>query len=174
MKKFAALAACCAVVAIPSALASEGNPSTAVPEAPCGKPVKLAKAAYSIQRWKRGPDGSLLQEARQALSCTDNVQSARQGIRQARDRFRLYKDYREVTPFHCHRGMDGYYAIPCTIIECESGFNWWAYNPSGASWIYQLLGWGAPAPVNFRAKVANHRIAARVYAGGAGRSNWVC
>lgn len=69
------------------------------------------------------------------------------------------------------------WAIPWYIVYCESGTSglWSAYNSSGASGPYQLLGWGAPMPANtVDRKIAHHRIAASVWNGGAGRSNWVC
>lgn len=83
--------------------------------------------------------------------------------------FRLYRHYREITPYRCLRGKEGTFAIPCYIIQCESHFNWWARNSSGASYIYQLLGWGAPPPSTFRNRVRNHEIAHSL-----SLSNWVC
>jgi hypothetical protein len=78
----------------------------------------------------------------------------------------------KYTPYKCG---NSYWAIPCSIIACESGFDWYASNPSGAVGPYQLLGWGAPYPADTQAeKEENHRIAASVWAGGSGRSNWVC
>lgn len=73
-----------------------------------------------------------------------------------------------ITPY-------GKWAIPPYIVMCESGGAWSAYNPSGASGPYQLLGWGAPMPANTTARQAtHHRIAARLWAGGRGASHWVC
>jgi hypothetical protein len=67
------------------------------------------------------------------------------------------------------------WAIPWPIVACESGGDWYAHNPSGASGPYQLLGWGAPYPAVTEAqKMENHRIAARVWNGGRGAFNWVC
>lgn len=78
-----------------------------------------------------------------------------------------------VTPY---RGPDGRrWAIPWYIVACESHGSWGAYNPSSALGPYQLLGKGAPFPANTRAKrLAHHRIAFNLYAGGAGASHWVC
>lgn len=77
-----------------------------------------------------------------------------------------------LTPYRCATGR---YAIPCHIIQCESHGRWGAANPSGAIGPYQLLGWGAPWPVRtLRDKLAHHRIAARLWNGGRGASNWVC
>lgn len=73
-----------------------------------------------------------------------------------------------ITPY-------GKWAIPPYIVRCESGGAWGAYNPSGASGPYQLLGWGAPMPANTIARQARHHIiAARLWSGGRGASHWVC
>lgn len=67
-------------------------------------------------------------------------------------------------------------AIPGYIVDCESHGDWGAYNPSGAAGIYQIMPeHGRPYPVDsVEDKKAHHRIAADLYAGGAGASNWVC
>lgn len=84
--------------------------------------------------------------------------------------YRFYAKIDAITPY-------GKWAIPPAIVNCESassGF-WKAANRSGAVGPYQLLGWGAPYPVRTVAQMARHHmIAARVWAGGHGRSNWVC
>lgn len=78
-----------------------------------------------------------------------------------------------LTPYAGPNGTR--WAIPWYIVNCESHGSWSAYNPSGASGPYQLLGWGAPMPANTPArKLAHHRIAARLWAGGRGASHWVC
>ena len=80
---------------------------------------------------------------------------------------------RSLTPYPGPGGT--HWAIPWSIVACESGGDWGAYNPSGAVGPYQLLGHGAPFPVTSEAdKLAHHRIASDLWAGGAGRSAWVC
>jgi hypothetical protein len=93
----------------------------------------------------------------------------RAGARNTASHFYLYRHYRKITPYRCLHGREGTFAIPCYIIACESHFNWWARNPSGASYIYQLLGWGAPPPSTFKNRVRNHEIAASL-----SLSNWAC
>jgi hypothetical protein len=68
------------------------------------------------------------------------------------------------------------WAIPWRIVACESGGSWGAYNPSGAAGPYQIMAfWGRPFPANTAAaRWAHHRIAARLWQGGAGASHWVC
>jgi len=90
----------------------------------------------------------------------------------AKRSFHRYRALRLVAPYP---GDGTWWAIPYSIVSCESHGDWGAANPSGAVGAYQLLGWGAPYPARtWEQKMANHRIAARVWNGGAGRANWVC
>jgi hypothetical protein len=109
--------------------------------------------------------------------CAPNAKTLNQMIRIQRNqvggRQQAIGAYHRLTPY----GGPGKtrWAIPYSIVACESGGSWTAANPSGAVGPYQLLGWGAPYPATtWPLKMANHRIASQVYAGGAGRSNWVC
>ncbi len=83
------------------------------------------------------------------------------------------REIRKLTPYRCSFGRS---AIPCYIVACESHGRWTAYNPSGAAGIYQIMGMhGRPWPVRSRtARLAHHRIAARLWAGGRGARNWEC
>jgi hypothetical protein len=82
-------------------------------------------------------------------------------------------EIRSITPYDC--GSAGRWAIPCYVIKCESGYSWTAYNPSGARGPYQFLGWNVPWPVTSAAdRLAHHRFAKELWAGGAGAGNWVC
>lgn len=65
------------------------------------------------------------------------------------------------------------WAIPTYIVMCESGGDWNAYNPSGASGPYQLM------PMHFngelamnQSRAAQHAKAAELWNGGRGRSHW--
>lgn len=80
---------------------------------------------------------------------------------------------RRITPYRCGFGRS---AIPCYIVMCESRGRWTAYNPSGAAGPYQLMPvHRRPWPANTRAaRLAHHRIAARLWNGGRGAQNWVC
>lgn len=98
-------------------------------------------------------------------------------VRKHKSKFDLYQTYRRVAPFAGYRGRGTWLthlAVPRYIVDCESGGSWYAYNSSGASWLYQLLGWGAPRPDSAQAKVANHVIAHRVSGGSSNFSPWVC
>lgn len=70
-----------------------------------------------------------------------------------------------ITPYS---GGGSCWAIPYSIVQCESGGSYSAHNPSGASGAYQLMSGGGGS------KSEQDQAAARLYAGGAGRGNWVC
>jgi hypothetical protein len=77
-------------------------------------------------------------------------------------------------------GPGGPWAIPWAIVQCESGGQNLPPNGAGASGYYQFLpdtwrGLGGSTPQAFQAtKAEQDRLAARLWAGGAGARNWVC
>jgi hypothetical protein len=77
-------------------------------------------------------------------------------------------------------GPHGPWAIPWPIVQCESGGQNTPPNSAGASGYYQMLdttwkGLGGSTPHAYQAsKAEQDRLAARLWAGGAGRGNWVC
>jgi peptidoglycan hydrolase CwlO-like protein len=78
------------------------------------------------------------------------------------------------------RGPGGPWAIPWPIVECESGGQNLPPNGATASGYYQMLdstwhGLGGSTPHAYQAsKAEQDRLAARLWAGGAGARNWVC
>ena len=78
------------------------------------------------------------------------------------------------------RGPGGPWAIPWPIVECESGGQNLPPNSASASGYYQMLdttwhGLGGSTPHAYQAsKAEQDRLAARLWAGGAGAHNWVC
>jgi septal ring factor EnvC (AmiA/AmiB activator) len=78
------------------------------------------------------------------------------------------------------RGPGGPWAIPWPIVQCESGGQNLPPNGAGASGYYQMLpetwkGLGGSAPHAYQAsKAEQDRLAAVLWAGGAGAHNWVC
>ena len=74
----------------------------------------------------------------------------------------------------------GPWAIPWPIVQCESGGQNLPPNSAGASGYYQILdttwhGLGGSTPHAYQAsKAEQDRLAARLWAGGAGARNWVC
>jgi septal ring factor EnvC (AmiA/AmiB activator) len=77
-------------------------------------------------------------------------------------------------------GPHGPWAIPWPIVQCESGGQNTPPNYATASGYYQMLdstwaGLGGSTPHAYQAsKAEQDRLAARLWAGGAGRDNWVC
>jgi peptidoglycan hydrolase CwlO-like protein len=77
-------------------------------------------------------------------------------------------------------GPGGPWAIPWPIVECESGGVNHPPNYAGASGYYQFMpatwaGLGGSTPHAYQApKAEQDRLAAELWAGGAGAHNWVC
>jgi septal ring factor EnvC (AmiA/AmiB activator) len=78
------------------------------------------------------------------------------------------------------QGPGGPWAIPWPIVQCESGGQNLPPNSAGASGYYQMLpstwkGLGGSTPHAYQAsKAEQDRLAAALWAGGAGAHNWVC
>lgn len=179
------VAALIATMLVPTYAGAQKAPETAKHIGPCGPLVSTTDGAH--KRAQQGWDSKALKtragkiaKVRLQARCVPEgkpEEFVRSQIEKAQ------KQYKEalaaqaatssLTPYDC--GSAGSFAIPCYIVECESGYSWNAANPSGAVGPYQLLGWGAPYPADTKAeKMKNHRIAAELWAGGAGASNWVC
>jgi peptidoglycan hydrolase CwlO-like protein len=77
-------------------------------------------------------------------------------------------------------GPGGPWAIPWAIVQCESGGQNLPPNSAGASGYYQMMpatwrGLGGSTPDAYKAsKAEQDRLAAKLWNGGAGASNWVC
>jgi septal ring factor EnvC (AmiA/AmiB activator) len=78
------------------------------------------------------------------------------------------------------QGPGGPWAIPWPIVQCESGGQNLPPNSAGASGYYQMLpatwkGLGGSTEHAYQAsKAEQDRLAAALWAGGAGAHNWVC
>src|SRR5512133_703440 len=78
------------------------------------------------------------------------------------------------------QGPGGPWSIPWPIVECESGGQNLPPNSASASGYYQMLdstwhGLGGSTPHAYQAsKAEQDRLAAKLWAGGAGAHNWVC
>ena len=77
-------------------------------------------------------------------------------------------------------GPGGPWAIPWAVVQCESGGQNLPPNSAGASGYYQMMpatwkGLGGSTPNAYQAsKAEQDRLAARLWNGGGGASNWVC
>ncbi|MFL5844029.1 MAG: transglycosylase family protein [Solirubrobacteraceae bacterium] len=77
-------------------------------------------------------------------------------------------------------GPGGPWAIPWAVVQCESGGQNLPPNYAGASGYYQFMpatwqGLGGSTPQAYQApKAEQDRLAAELWAGGAGAGNWVC
>ena len=77
-------------------------------------------------------------------------------------------------------GPGGPWAIPWAIVQCESGGQNLPPNSAGASGYYQMMpatwkGLGGSTPNAYQAsKTEQDRLAAKLWNGGSGASNWVC
>ncbi|HWH93325.1 MAG TPA: transglycosylase family protein, partial [Baekduia sp.] len=77
-------------------------------------------------------------------------------------------------------GPGGPWAIPWAVVQCESGGQNLPPNSAGASGYYQMMpatwkGLGGSTSAAYRAsKAEQDRLAAKLWNGGAGASNWVC
>ncbi len=87
---------------------------------------------------------------------------------------------REAAARATSAGPGGPWAIPWAIVQCESGGQNLPPNSVGASGYYQMLpstwkGLGGSTPQAYQAsKGEQDRLAAALWAGGAGAHNWVC
>jgi hypothetical protein len=108
-----------------------------------------------------------------ALSLYMAALTAAHGRGCASKRCKARVELKRLTPYVCSFGRS---AIPCYIVMCESRGRWTALNRSGAAGLYQLMPMhGRPFPVRTSAdRLAHHRIAHRLWRGGAGAGNWVC
>lgn len=77
-------------------------------------------------------------------------------------------------------GSSARWAIPWSIVRCESGGRNWPPNHAGASGYYQIIpatwrAFGGRGPAAYLApKAEQDRVAARIWRAGAGAHNWVC
>lgn len=142
----------------------------------------LIKKAYANDRWRdTNPVKGFEKRHWQAHKrCVHKP--AQKSISEYRDKWAaaFYRHRHEekaerfVQRYLPYTGPNGtHWAIPWSIVACESGGSWSAYNPSGARGPYQFLGWNVPWPVTSeRDRRKHHKMAASLYAGGSGASHW--
>lgn len=109
------------------------------------------------------------------LAALSSVRSRRQAAERTLDRLLEERRRASMVP-----GPGGPWAIPWPIVQCESGGQNLPPNYAGASGYYQFMvatwqGLGGSTPQAYQASRAEQdRLAARLWAGGAGAHNWVC
>ena len=111
----------------------------------------------------------------QALAGTRSDRRAAQ-----RSLARLLAERERAAAAAASAGPGGPWAIPWRIVQCESGGQNLPPNRAGASGYYQMLpetwkGLGGSRSHAYQApKAEQDRLAARLWAGGAGARNWAC
>lgn len=137
----------------------------------------LLRDAYDLDRYPGKPDRSAINKAQAHKRCL-NVPPAKFAIHEYRAklvaRFEEYAELRRITPYDC--GSHGFFAIPCYVVDCESGFDWGAVNSSsGAFSAYQFLPstYAGVCERCDRSRADLHLAASRVWARSGG-SEWAC
>jgi hypothetical protein len=117
-----------------------------------------------------------LARARHArLAALSSVRSRRQEAEKALAQLLAERERAALIP-----GPGGPWAIPWPVVQCESGGQNYPPNYAGASGYYQILdstwaGLGGSTQHAYQApKAEQDRLAAKLWAGGAGARNWVC
>lgn len=127
--------------------------------------------------------GAALRERRSALAAARRTRAALlRGTRSSRRRAERALDSLLARRARALRspGPNGAWAIPWAIVQCESGGQNLPPNGAGASGYYQFMpatwsGMGGSTPHAYQAsKGEQDRLAARLWADGAGAGNWVC
>ena len=141
-------------VAVPAVALAAGGESTPAPPPAAPTPACTPlKTIYSEHRWREP------HPLRGQTPCPADRSAT--GLRR---HFFDYRRYRQIAPYRCIDGDEGYFAVPCYIVACETGgsYSWSTYNPSSnARGPYQFVGWRVPWPVrSFRDRLAHHIQAA--------------
>lgn len=101
-----------------------------------------ARGAWAKKKWRDRTPVSDRQRADlgRHLDCLERRKDRRVIRAFARDRqtaFREYRGYRLVATIRC--GPYGWFAIPCGVVACESGYSWRVVNSIGAAGAYQII-----------------------------------
>jgi septal ring factor EnvC (AmiA/AmiB activator) len=118
--------------------------------------------------------------ARVRAARAEALAGTRAGRRSAQNALDKLIAEREAAARQTAAAPGGPWAIPWPIVQCESGGQNLPPNSAGASGYYQMLdttwhGLGGSTPHAYQAsKAEQDRLAAALWAGGAGAHNWVC
>lgn len=144
---------------------------------------RAATVAARRERDAAGQVAGALEARRAALSTARDARlAAASGA--AADRRRAERELRRLETQRrraiSQAGPGGPWAIPWPIVQCESGGQDLPPNHAGASGYYQFIPstWralgGSTAHAYLATKAEQDRLAARLWAGGAGARNWDC
>ncbi|MCW2990509.1 MAG: hypothetical protein JWM73_1103, partial [Solirubrobacterales bacterium] len=123
----------------------------------------------------RGRRDALARAHAARLSALSSVRSRRQAAEKELNKLLEERRRASMVP-----GPGGPWAIPWPVVQCESGGQNLPPNYAGASGYYQFMvatwqGLGGSTPQAYQAsKAEQDRLAAQLWAGGAGAHNWVC
>lgn len=180
MKRFVALATVVAFAFAGTATTAVSQSSSQSTQFQCAghpRPVAeerhLAGVVFAARHWTSPAPSHRAVRAMHVLRvCTPtHALSAMRTIWKAAKRH-LYR-YAAFRRIARYAGHGTYWSIPWCIVEHESDGNWSAVGSEGALGPYQLNGQGAPFPATtWKEKMAHHRIAAAIWAGGSGASAW--
>lgn len=153
----------------------------------------FSERVWRLPAWERGaPPDYVIRAQRGKLRCAVN----RKARAKMRDRWRAdkraYNEHREskyqqrrerraLTPYVC--GSHGRFALPCAIVECESGYDIRARNAEStaggygqaidSTWFaYGGRDWGGSHPAAEAPKAEQDRVFAAIWDGGSGASHW--
>ena len=149
------------------------------PSAATARPTPPARAATRSPRSRRACATARRSLARAHAARIAALGRARSGRRKAERELKSLLAARARAAVS-NAGPGGPWAIPWAIVQCESGGQNLPPNYAGASGYYQFMvatwkGLGGSTPQAYQAsKAEQDRLAARLWAGGAGRDNWVC
>jgi septal ring factor EnvC (AmiA/AmiB activator) len=150
--------------------------------------VTRQRDALARMRAALGARQATLQRARAARAALlQATRAGRRGAERRLERLQRERAERELRRLEAQRraairspGPGGPWAIPWPVVECESGGQNLPPNFAGASGYYQFMpatwrGLGGSTPhAHLAPKAEQDRLAARLWAGGRGASNWVC
>ena len=140
--------------------------------------VERRRDALAVMRDGLARRQAVLERTRAARAAA--LADTREGRREAQRALDELIAERERAAAAAAGSSGGPWAIPWPIVQCESGGQNLPPNGAGASGYYQMLPetWkglgGSTRHAHQASKAEQDRLAARLWAGGAGARNWVC
>lgn len=145
-------------------------------DVPCGSPYPQSQQAHYARAIFKRPKLTRKALRRNELlrSCQHTAKAKLNALRLTRRLRKRRHTLLSLLPYSC--GRHGRFAIPCYVIAKESRFKCTAQNPTSTAYgFYQLLDTWWPRGAGGKRRptcTEQHRIAARLWNGGKGWSNW--